>query len=63
MVLKWICFTLICGDVVGYIISSFEDIKDCVELSSKICRFIGIVLGIAARIFVLCGTATGWLLI
>ena len=56
IVLKWICFILICIDVVGYIIEKARDMDSIASL-------IGLLLGIAARVFVLYGTLTCWLLV
>ena len=56
IVLKWICFILVCIDVVGYIIEKAGDMKSIASL-------IGLLLGIAARVFVLYGTLTCWLLV
>lgn len=55
IVLKWICFILVCIDVVGYIIKKARDMEGIASL-------IGLLLGIAARVFVLYGTLTCWLL-
>lgn len=56
IVLKWICFILVCIDVVGYIIEKARDMESIASL-------IGLLLGIAARVFVLYGTLTCWLLV
>lgn len=56
VVLKWICFILVCIDVVGYIIEKARDMESIASL-------IGLLLGIAARVFVLYGTLTCWLLV
>ena len=53
-VLKWICFLLVCLDVVGYVIEKSNNIK-CFS------NLLGLLIGIAARVFVLYGTATCWL--
>jgi hypothetical protein len=55
MVLKWLCFILICIDVVGYIIEKSREMEGIGTL-------IGLLIGIAARVFVLYGTLTCWLL-
>ncbi len=55
IVLKWICFILVCLDTVGYIIEGAKDIENIGSL-------IGLLLGIAARVFVLYGALTCWLL-
>lgn len=60
MVLKWICFILVCLDTVGYIIEQADRIRN--EYESKVGRFIGLCLGIAARVYVLYGAAAYWLL-
>lgn len=53
--LKWICFLLVCLDVVGYVIEKGKELDSFGNL-------IGLLIGIAARVFVLYGTATCWLL-
>ena len=60
IVLKWVCFILVCLDTVSYIIEQADRIKNVYK--SKIERFIGLCLGIAARVYVLYGTATYWLM-
>lgn len=55
IVLKWICFILVCLDVVTYIIKQGKEMDG-------IGNFIGLCLGIAARVYVLYGTAAYWLL-
>ncbi len=62
-VLKWICFIICCTDVIGYIISAARDIDKEVKMSGKLGRLTGLLVGVAARVFVLCGAATGWLLV
>ena len=61
MILKWICFILVCLDVVGYIIEGADRIKGEYKTSSKLGRFIGLCTGIAARVYVLYGAGTYWL--
>lgn len=60
VVLKWICFLLVCLDTVGYIIEQADGIRN--ESSGKVARFVGLLLGIAARVYVLYGAAAYWLL-
>ena len=60
VVLKWICFLLVCLDTVGYIIEQADRIRN--ESSGKVARFVGLLLGIAARVYVLYGAAAYWLL-
>lgn len=60
--LKWVCFILVCTDVIGYIIGAAKDMEKETKLSGKLGRLTGLLLGVAARVFVLCGAATGWLL-
>ena len=55
IVLKWICFILVCLDTVGYIIKKGSEINGVASL-------IGLCLGIAARVYVLYGAAAYWLL-
>lgn len=56
IILKWICFILVCLDTVSYIIEKVDKLNDY-------CIVIGMLLGIAARVFVLYGTLTCWLLV
>lgn len=63
MLLKWICFILVCLDVVGYIIEKTDMIRNEIKSSSKISRLIGMLLGITARVYILYGAATCWLLV
>ena len=62
IVLKWICFILVCLDTVGYIIEQADKIRNEYESSGKIGGLIGLCLGIAARVYVLYGAAAYWLL-
>lgn len=55
MVLKWICFILVCLDTLSYILEQASNMK-------SIANFIGLCIGIAARVYVLYGAATYWLL-
>lgn len=55
IVIKWICFILVCLDTVGYILEQAEKIDGG-------SRLIGLLLGIAARVYVLYGAAAYWLL-
>lgn len=55
IILKWICFILVCLDTVSYIMGKKDDIKSVASL-------IGLCLGIAARVFVLYGVVTCWLI-
>lgn len=61
--LKWVCFLLMCTDVIGYIIGAAKDIENEFKLSGKLGRLTGLLAGVAARVFVLCGAATCWLLV
>ena len=56
IVLKWICFIFVCINVVGYIIEKARNMESVASL-------IGLLLGIAIRVFVLYGTLTCWLLV
>lgn len=60
--LKWVCFILVCTDVIGYIIGAAKNMEKEIELSSKLGRLTGLLAGVAARVFVLYGAAAGWLL-
>lgn len=55
MVLKWICFVLVCMDTIAYIIDKGKRLDGVGSL-------IGLCLGIAARVYVLYGAAAYWLL-
>lgn len=62
MVLKWICFILVCLDTLSYIISQVDNIRNKKKTTGKVGGFIGLCVGIAARVYVLCGAATCWLM-
>lgn len=51
---------MVCLDTVGYIIEQADRIRN--ESSGKVARFVGLLLGIAARVYVLYGAAAYWLL-
>ena len=55
MVWKWFCFIIICSDVLGYIIEKAKTIHGFAML-------IGFATGIIARVYVLYGVLTCWLL-
>lgn len=57
IVLKWICFILVCLDSIAYVCDKVEVSK------GDLAKVIGLILGIFARAFVLYGTATCWLLV
>jgi hypothetical protein len=61
MILKWICFILVCLDTVSYIVEKAERIKLEDNIYGRIGSFIGTCLGIAARVYVLYGAGTCWL--
>jgi hypothetical protein len=52
---KWFCFILACFDTVGYIISQAEKIDNVAKL-------LGLMTGIVARVSLLYGAATCWVL-
>jgi hypothetical protein len=54
-IIKWMCFIVVCLDVVGYILEKADEGFDVVGL-------IGVLIGIAIRVYVLYNTATYWLL-
>ena len=60
--LKWACFILVCTDVVGYIITQGKNIEKDTRMSGRLGRLTGLLIGVAARVFVLYGAAAGWLL-
>lgn len=62
IVLKWICFILVCLDTLSYIIEKTEKMKEEYKPSDRAGTFIGLCLGIAARVYVLYGAAAYWLL-
>lgn len=55
MVLKWICFILVCMDTIAYIIERGKRLNGVGSL-------IALCLGIAARVYVLYGATAYWLL-
>jgi hypothetical protein len=55
IILKVLCFLLVCGDTVTYIQKGFSKM-DCGA------RLLGTAIGTAARIFVLWNTAKYWLM-
>ena len=55
IVLKWICFILVCLDTVSYIVEKANELD-------SVAKLIGLLLGIAARVYVLYGAAAYWLL-
>ena len=57
VILKWICFILVCTDVVFHIINKPNEIK-----GEGCAVFIAFLAGVAARVFVLYGALTCWLL-
>lgn len=56
VILKWICFLIVCIDTVAYIVSKTDKLNDGTVV-------VGLLIGIAMRVFVLYGTATCWLLV
>ena len=62
IVLKWICFILVCLDTVSYIIEQADRMNSEHKPSTKVGRLVGLCLGIAARVYVLYGAAAYWLL-
>ena len=61
--LKWFCFILVCTDTVVYVISQIVKNKSNTKMSKIIWNSIGLIIGILARVFVLYGAATCWLLV
>lgn len=55
IVLKWICFIIVCLGTVTYIINQGRKLDG-------VAHFIGLCLGIAARVYVLYGAASCWLI-
>lgn len=62
IVLKWICFILVCLDTLGYIVGQTAKIVTKNTAAGKMGVLLGLCIGTAARVFVLYGTATCWLL-
>ena len=60
--LNWVCFILICLDTVSYIIDQGNRIGHAKDASTKVAKFIGLCVGIAARVYVLYNTLNCWLL-
>ena len=61
IVLKWICFLVVCIDVIKYIVEqTIRIIIEC-KISGKAGGFIWVCLGIAVRVSVLYGIAVYWL--
>lgn len=60
-IVKWICFILVCLDLVAYVSNKFKEI-DLSTAGKRLGSAIGLILGIFARAFVLYGAATCWLL-
>ena len=54
IVLKWICFILVCLEALAYVAIGLLTIK-------SVGSFIGLLIGAASRIFVLYGAAAYWL--
>lgn len=54
-IIKWICFILVCLDCAVGVVEKSSTIRN-------IGGIVGMLLGIVARVFVLYGTATCWLL-
>lgn len=61
MVLKWICFIIVCLDTVSYIVEQANRIEKQNKASSKAGSLLGLCVGIAARVYVLYGAGTCWL--
>ena len=61
MILKWICYLLVCLDTLSYIISQVDVIRNKKKTSSKVGGFVGLCAGLAARVYVLYGAGTCWL--
>lgn len=59
--LQWFCFMLVCIDVVDRSVQQAENIRNEFGLYNKIKGHIGLLISIAARIYVLCGAAAYWL--
>ena len=60
--LNWICFILICLDVISYIMDNGSNIEKTNDMSNRIAKFIGLCTGVAARVYVLYNTINYWLL-
>lgn len=62
-VLKWICFILVCLDVLSYVVETSDRIQNHTKASKQVGGLIGLSIGVAARVIVLYGTATCWLMV
>lgn len=56
VILKCFCFILVCLDTIGYIMDASGRVKNFVNL-------FGFMVGIAARVFLLYGVLTYWILV
>lgn len=57
LVLKWICFLIVCLDSISYVLEFGEG-----KHGKGFSVVIGLVFGVIARVIVLYGTVTTWLL-
>lgn len=61
MVLKWICFIIVCLDTVSYIAEQTNRLEKCNKTAEKAGSLLGLCIGIVARVYVLYGAGTCWL--
>lgn len=61
-ILKWICFIIFCTDAISYIIETSDRIKSHTKTTKQIGGLVGLFIGVAARVIVLYGAATCWLM-
>ena len=56
LILKWICFIVVCLDSIAYIIDHTKS-----EEPKKFSQLLGLLVGIAMRVYLLYGTYTCWI--
>lgn len=61
-ILKWLCFILVCTDTIVYTITQMIRTKSDTKITKIIGNSIALIIGILARVFVLYGATTCWLL-
>ena len=62
-ILKWICFIIFCTDAISYVVETSDRIRYDNKTSRQIGGLIGLFVGVAARVIVLYGAATCWLMV
>ncbi len=59
VIFKWICFIVVCLDLVSHILEFSEEKRKPKNISS----FIGMMLGIVMRVFLLYGACRYWVMV